>query len=411
MEKDTNVLTSVEMFAGAGGLAMGMSLAGFDHLAVIEWDKWACDTIRENKARGHPLVADWPLHEGDVRDFDYGSIRGSVDVIAGGPPCQPFSISGKHQAFLDERDMFPATVDAVRKLRPRAFIVENVKGLLRGAFSNYFAYITLQLEFPEIVRHDGEEWEHHLRRLQREKTSGVRSGLTYNVVYRLLNAADYGVPQKRERVFIVGFRDDLGVRWSFPRPTHSQDSLLAEKWATGAYWDRHRVPKRERGRAPAGWFPSSGKLPLRNAWPTDEARPWRTVRDAISDLPDPERERHQVAIIPDHRFQPGARFYTGHTGSAIDLPAKTLKAGDHGVPGGENALVRHDGSGRYFTVRESARLQAFPDAYVFHGSWSESMRQLGNAVPVTLAHVVGASVARRLLERDMLSVTKKASVA
>ena len=87
----------------------------------------------------------------------------------------------------------------------------------------------------------------------------------------------------------------------------------------------------------------------------------------------------------------------------MDLPAKTLKAGDHGVPGGENALVRVDGSGRYFTVRESARLQGFPDAYKFHGSWTEAMRQLGNAVPVPLGHVVGASVARKLLELDLIA--------
>lgn len=405
------MLTSVELFAGAGGLGLGMSLAGFDHLAVIEWDKWACDTIRENKGRGHPLVSDWPLHEGDVREFNYGSIKKPVDVLAGGPPCQPFSISGKHRAFLDERDMFPAMVDAVRRLQPRAFIVENVKGLLRSTFGNYFSYITLQLEFPEIVRKSGEEWEDHLRRLQREKTSGARSGLTYNVVYRLMNAADYGVPQKRERVFIIGFRDDLGVRWTFPKPTHSQESLLTEKWVTGAYWDRHRVPKHERGQVPTTWRTTMNEVKRSNARPTDETRPWRTVRDAISDLPDPEHQKATAVAIPDHRFQPGVKFYTGHTGSALDFPAKTLKAGDHGVPGGENALVRHDGSGRYFTVRESARLQTFPDAFVFHGSWTESMRQLGNAVPVALAHAVGASVARKLLERDMLAAAAKAGSA
>lgn len=123
------MLTSVELFAGAGGLGMGLSLAGFEHLAVIEWDRWACDTIRENQDRGHPLVASWPLIEGDVRDFDYESIGRSVDLVAGGPPCQPFSICGKHKGHHDDRDMFPATVDAIRRLRPRAFIVENVKGL------------------------------------------------------------------------------------------------------------------------------------------------------------------------------------------------------------------------------------------------------------------------------------------
>jgi DNA (cytosine-5)-methyltransferase 1 len=123
--------------------------------------------------------------------------------------------------------------------------------------------------------------------------------------------------------------------------------------------------------------------------------PWRTVRDALHGLPDPESPA--ARRIADHRFQPGARAYPGHTGSPLDLPAKTLKAGDHGVPGGENMLVRDDGTVRYFTLREAARIQTFPDGYRFHGSWSETMRQLGNAVPVMLGRVVAASVAECLL--------------
>ncbi len=383
---------------------MGLSLAGFDHLAVVEWDRWACDTIRDNQRRGHPLVSDWPLHEGDVRKVDYAALTQPVDVVAGGPPCQPFSISGKHKGYDDTRDMFPATVDVVRRLRPRAFIVENVKGLTRPNFANYFSYIVLQLEFPEIVRNSDESWSDHLRRLQRQKTSGNRSGLTYNVVFQLLNAANFGVPQKRERVFIIGFRDDLDVRWSFPKETHSSDSLLVDQWITGEYWDRHKVSAKAHGPLSDALRAQITGVRQRNFRPTDERRAWRTVRDALAGLPDPEFATNIAAAIPDHRFQPGVRFYTGHTGSPLDAPAKTLKAGDHGVPGGENALVRADGSGRYFTVRESARLQTFPDAYVFHGSWTESMRQLGNAVPVALAHVVGASVARKLIEHDMLAL-------
>ena len=397
------MLTAVELFAGAGGLGMGMSLAGFKHLAVIEWDRWACDTIRENQRAGHPLVADWPLTEGDVRTFDYKGIKAPVDVVVGGPPCQPFSICGKHRAHLDRRDMFPAMVDVVRRLQPRAFIVENVKGLTRESFASYFSFITLQLEFPEVASHEGETWHSHLQRLQKEKTSGGHSGLTYNVVAQLLNAADFGVPQRRERVFVVGFRSDLAIRWALPQPTHSKESLLAEKWETSAYWERHRVPIFERGQRP-----ELGRAPSMSGWlgnmrAMDERKPWRTVRDALVGLPDPELRIDDGPAIPDHRFQPGAKFYPGHTGSPLDLPAKTLKAGDHGVPGGENALVRPDGSGRYFTIRESARLQGFPDAYRLHGSWTEAMRQLGNAVPVPLGHVVGASVARRLLEFDMVT--------
>jgi DNA (cytosine-5)-methyltransferase 1 len=403
------VLTSVELFAGAGGLGMGLSLAGFRHLAVVEWDRWAADTIRENTRRGHPLVSDWPLHAGDVRAFDFSSIKEPVDVVAGGPPCQPFSICGKHGGHDDARNMFPATVEVVRRLRPRAFIVENVKGLLRGSFASYFAYITLQLEFPEITRLAGEAWSDHLRRLQRQKTSGSRSGLTYNVVFQLLNAANYGVPQKRERVFVVGFRDDLDIRWNFPRETHSADALFSDQWATGDYWDRHGVSRKARPEPAAAARERVASVRQRNFRPTDERRPWRTVRDALAGLPDPERDPLAAGAIPDHRFQPGVKFYAGHTGSPLDLPAKTLKAGDHGVPGGENALVRPDGTGRYFTVRESARLQTFPDGYVFHGSWTESMRQLGNAVPVSLARAVGASVARKLTEQDVRALATQVS--
>ena len=112
----------------------------------------------------------------------------------------------------------------------------------------------------------------------------------------------------------------------------------------------------------------------------------------------------------NHRLQSGAKSYVGHTGSPLDLPAKTLKAGDHGVPGGENMLVNPDGSVRYFTVRESARLQTFPDGFYFHGSWTETMRQLGNAVPVLLARTVAASVAEKLHEyaaKNTVPQTKK----
>ena len=124
-------------------------------------------------------------------------------------------------------------------------------------------------------------------------------------------------------------------------------------------------------------------------------RAWRTTRDAIADLPDPEC-RSSSGHIDNHVFQGGAKAYAGHAGSPYDEPAKTLKAGDHGVPGGENMLRRGDGTVRYFTVRESARLQTFPDDFIFDGSWTETMRQLGNAVPVDLGHVVLDSVAKVL---------------
>jgi DNA (cytosine-5)-methyltransferase 1 len=386
-------MRSVELFAGAGGLAMGMANAGFRHAAVIEWNRDACETFRENQRHHAHAVEGWPLIEGDVRHIDYSQLTKDVMVVSGGPPCQPFSLGGKHGGFRDDRDMFPEAVRAVRELRPRAFIFENVKGLLRQTFANYFEYVILQMSHPSFIRKKSESWQEHRARLERHHTA-KRGRAEYNVVFRLVNAADYGVPQKRERVFIVGFRSDLDAKWSFPEATHSEDSLLHAQWVTGEYWDLHKIAARRR---PKRARRHEGRVArLRNESLIDTRSRWRTVRDAIGDLPNPERGRGGGVGVANHIVNPGARSYPGHTGSPLDEPAKTLKAGDHGVPGGENMLARPDGSIRYFTVREAARLQTFPDGYVFQGAWSEAMRQLGNAVPVKLAESIASTVARTL---------------
>ena len=385
-------MNSVELFAGAGGLAIGMANAGFRHVAVIERDADACETFRENQRHHSHALEEWTLHEGDVRKFDYAPLKErDVRVISGGPPCQPFSLGGKHKGRKDTRDLFPEAVRAVRELAPRAFIFENVKGLLRGSFANYFQYITLQLQHPALVRNKRESWRRHLSRLERYHTAHGQDA-QYHVVSQLLNAANYGVPQRRERVFIVGFRADLGAEWNFPQPTHSEEALLHSQWVTGEYWDTHKVAKRDQPVLNGRQTRRIDKL--RDALPLEARSPWRTVREACAGLPDPEKYPNNT--VPNHMHNPGARSYKGHTGSPLDEPAKTLKAGDHGVPGGENMLARADGSVRYFTVREAARLQTFPDDYVFRGAWSETMRQLGNAVPVTLAQSIASSVARAL---------------
>lgn len=379
------MMKSIELFAGAGGLGIGLHDAGFRPANVIEWNSYCCDTIRENKKRGIAAVERWNVTQGDVRQVDFKPYEGKIRLVSGGPPCQPFSMGGKHGAYDDARDMFPQAIRAVRETSPQAFIFENVKGLTRASFRNYFEYIKLQLEHPEIEARREEEWSGHLARLEQHHTSGSRSGLNYRVVAQVLNAANYGVPQKRERVFFVGFREDLGVSWHFPLRTHSREALLWDQ-DRGDYWDRHRVPRKDRPVARA-------KVNTEN---DTNLAPWRTTRDALLGLPDPEFDPVASEKLLNHRFQPGARSYHGHTGSALDEPAKTLKAGVHGVPGGENMLLRPNGSVRYFTVRESARLQTFPDDFLFHGSWTETMRQLGNAVPVELARIVGEGVARHL---------------
>mgnify|MGYP003576095192 CR=1 FL=1 len=379
-------LKAIELFAGAGGLGIGFSHVGVKHLAVVEWNRHACETLRHNKRNNVEPMAHWPdVFEGDVRNFSYDSF-GHVDLITGGPPCQPFSMGGKHRGFLDERDMFPQAIRAVRETRPRAFVFENVRGLVRKSFSDYFNYIIRQLQHPSVTSKPGEEWLDHFKRLDKH---AAKSAPEYIVSATLVNAANYGVPQKRERVIFVGFRSDQYRPWTFPTATHSHEALLHSQWITGDYWDRHKVALKDRPSAP-DLLPKK-QAELHKLASEASTLPWLTVRDAISDLPDPELTP-KLELVQAHRFQPGARSYPGHTGSPLDEPSKALKAGGHGVPGGENMLRRPNGSIRYFTVRESARIQTFPDSFLFEGSWGEVMRQLGNAVPVRLASTVAKSV-------------------
>jgi len=390
-------MQSVELYTGAGGLALGISRAGFNHLAVVELDRDSCETLQENKRRRVEGVDHWPVFNCDVREFDFGSLPEGIELVAAGVPCQPFSIGGKHKGHSDERNLFPQTVDVIRRLKPQAVIIENVRGLRRPSFAKYFGYIELMLTYPEIVRKKEEQWTDHVSRLERYHTRGKRDGLLYRVVHRILNAADYGVPQRRERLFMVAIRADLGIEWSFPPATHSPDRLLWEQFYSGEYWDKHDVPTSRRPKLTGPLRERIRIVRTRLVAPT--LKPWRTVRDAICDLPRPSSARSNDEPGLTHFSIPGARSYVGHTGSPLDEPAKTLKAGVHGVPGGENMLAGSDGSVRYFTIRESARLQTFPDAFVFPNSWTESMRQIGNAVPVLLAEQIATNLKATLSQR------------
>lgn len=384
-----NGRSSIELFTGAGGLALGLEQSGWHHSALIELNEHACSTIHLNESLGHPLAKGWKLFPDDVRTIRYAEIVDHVDMVAGGPPCQPFSLGGKHRAYQDKRDMFPEAVRAVRELRPECFVFENVKGLLRQSFASYFHYIVLQLSYPMLLRRTDEDWQSHLSKLERHHTASKETDLSYKVVYRLLDAADYGVPQHRHRVFIVGFRSDLQKEWSFPDATHSFDRLLWDQWVTGGYWEEHEVPKKKRPTVPGRFAARVRRFEAEFGLLPPPGKRCRTVRDALCGLPDP---RNKNDTVPNHEFRDGARPYAGHTGSELDVPSKALKAGDHGVPGGENMMALPDGSYRYYTVRESARVQTFPDDYVFSGSWTEAMRQIGNAVPVELATAVGKSI-------------------
>lgn len=318
----------MELFSGCGGLAKGMENAGFSHVAFVELNHFACESLRKNFSPGI-------VHETDIRSFDFSKI-GPIDAIAGGPPCQPFSLGGLAKAYDDHRDMFPEAARAISELSPKGFVFENVKGLLRKSFSEYFEYILLRLTYPNFHKSPEEVWKTHLGRLRSITFQNYRD-LKYRVQFKLLNAADYGVPQVRERVFIVGIRSDIPAVWTWPKPTCSKSE-------------------------------------------------WLTINDALKGISDPRESSNRIL---DHVYIGGARRYPGHTGSPIEKPSKTIKAGAHGVPGGENMILYKDGSVRYLTVHEAKTLQTFPRDYKIVGSWGEAMRQIGNAVPVKLAEIIG----------------------
>ncbi len=390
---------SVELFAGCGGLALGIADAGFEHALVAEYDAQAHATLLLNKSRGLRHVKDWGLKHGDVCEIDYSHLAKTVDLISGGPPCQPFSIGGKHKGPTDTRNMWPEAIRAVQELQPKAFVFENVRGLLRPAFEQYLYFLRLQLSYPEVKGKQAETWKQHLVRLiQHDKKVGAPS---YRVLIQGINAADYGAPQKRHRAIVMGVRADVNSDFTFPSPTHTREKLLWNQYVTGEYWERHEISKAMR---PV--IAESDKAiiaELRETLKLPQGRAWITTRDALDGLPRPISTAEEIA---HHLLHRGARIYVGHTGSTWDQPAKALKAGAHGVPGGENIIVSRKGSVRYFTIREMARLQGFPDNYNFSGPWVSLIRQLGNAVPVQVGRAFGREIYDILSAKTSLKYKK-----
>ncbi len=371
-------LTCVELFAGAGGLALGASLAGIENLLSIELDSDACHTLRHNSRlifqTAHPRVC-----EGDVHDFDLKGLGLSPDLLIGGPPCQPFSRGGLGTGHRDNRDLFPEYFRTLRTLRPKAFLIENVKGLTSKRFSAYLDYLLLQLRFISTYTDTDGSWLSRYRDLLTRRKRSRNDD--YRIYAHILNAEDYGVPQVRHRLFIVGIRKDVRSEWTWPTPTHSADSLMYAKYISGDYFARHSLRHRKPPRALKRRL-----LRLRDGSVPDML-PHVTVRDALLGLPIPLIGKEHPSK-KNHVGVPGARTYKGHTGSLLDAPSKTLKAGVNGCPGGENMIVTDCGSVRYYTVREAARLQCFPDHYFFYGSRTACMRQIGNAVPVLLGRLL-----------------------
>jgi DNA (cytosine-5)-methyltransferase 1 len=388
----TRERTSIELFAGGGGMALGLHEAGFHHVAVNERDERSLDTLRANYASASlPVRKRWPLLPGDVRAQPWDKHAGQVTLVAGGAPCQPFSMGGVHRGDEDERNMWPAFIDVVRRVKPLAALGENVRGLTRPSFLPYLDYICDRLSAPSLTPEASESWQEHDARL--------RAAL-----------ASEELPAD-ERYLVVAFRADLdvewdpeadyGSRWTWPAPTHSQDALMAEL-EDGSYYRQHGLKPQPFA------VPRSRRKSVDQAWGALRAgrriERWRTLRDALSGnlgyddfgpMPQPvDNKPHPT--LNHHVGIPGARLYKGHSGNPMDWPAKTIKAGVHGVPGGEHIALLDDGSHRYLTVRECARVQTFPDTWGFEGPRSEASRQIGNAVPVRLARVVGTEIAATL---------------
>jgi DNA (cytosine-5)-methyltransferase 1 len=278
--------TVVELFAGAGGMAIGLERAGLRHVALVEWDKHCVSSLRRNQFKN-------VIHR-NANHVDYSEFRGT-DLVAGGPPCQPFSIAGAHEGSDDLRDGWPAAIRAVREIEPRGFLFENVTGLLRDKFRGYLDTILARFY-----------------------------ALGYSVHVHGIDAVDYGVPQHRKRVLLVGIR---GVSW-FQRPSCVNEHM--------------------------------------------------TLRQALDGLGAPNGRNGHV------KHSAEARAYKGHTANALDAPSKALVAGVHGQSGGTGVVELDDGTLRYLTPREQARVQTFPDSYALPSTWSHAVKQLGNACPPLL---------------------------
>lgn len=204
-------LVAIELCAGAGGQALGLEQAGFDHAALVEIDHHCCQTLRLNRPS-------WDVHEEDLRAFKGKSFRGKVDLLAGGLPCPPFSVAGKQLGDADERNLFPEAIRLAKEIRPKALMIENVRGILDPAFADYRDYIGVEM-----------------------LKLGYRTG------WRLLNASDYGVPQLRPRVVFLGLRKDIPGELPFPTPDKDApptvadtigDLLGARKWQGLKGWKK-----------------------------------------------------------------------------------------------------------------------------------------------------------------------------
>lgn len=321
--------TFIEVCAGAGGMSSGFIKAGFQPLLLNDIDKNCCKTLEKNHP-GCTVVCDSLLNL-DLKDY-----KGKVDLLANGSPCQPFSLSGERKGTDDPRgELMPKFVELIEAVEPKIFLIENVKGLLS--------------------HNDGKTLEKIIATLNRK-------GL-YNVVYKLLNAVNYNVPQKRERVFIIGTLKSANIKFEYPTP---EDGIITLGQALQGVPDS------------AGAVYSAKRKEYFNLIP--EGGCW-------VNLPEDKQKEYLMSS-----FESGG----GKRGILRRLsrnePSLTLLC----TPSQKQTERCHPTETRPLQIREYARIQTFPDDYEFIGSLASKYKQIGNAVPVELAYRVGKSIIKSL---------------
>ncbi len=326
----------LELFAGAGGLAIGLEKSGIKCAALNEIDKWACQTLRENR----PF---WNVLEGDIKSFDFSNYKDEIEIVTGGFPCQAFSYAGKKLGLEDARGtLFYEFARVVQEVQPLICIGENVKGLLS-----------------------------HEKGKTLEGMISILDEIGYNVVpVQVLKAINYKVPQKRERLIVVGIRKDIDVKYEYPNP-HEKIYNLSDALKKGELYDCN-VPKSEGSKYPEHKKEILDMVPPKGYW---------------RDLP-----------LEIQKSYMGKSFYLGggKTGMARrigwDEPSLTLTCS----PAQKQTERCHPDETRPFTVREYARIQTFPDDWKFMGSVSQQYKQIGNAVPCNLGEEIGYSIIKFL---------------
>lgn len=334
--KPVRDFTSIELFAGGGGLALGMEKAGFKHILLNEFDKSACDTLRKNRPN-------WNVVEGDIHKISFKDYEGKVDFLSGGFPCQAFSYAGKKAGFEDTRGtLFFELARAVKEVKPKVFMGENVKGLYTHEKGHTF----------EVIK-------------------SVIEDLGYTLVEpQILKAIQYQVPQKRERLILIAIRNDIAnkVTFHYPAPYH-RVLTLRDAFFKGILYNCD-VPESIGQQYPNRKKEIMEKVPMGGYW---------------KDLPD-ELQRE---------YMKGSYYMGGgKTGIArrlsLDEPSLTLTC----APAMKQTERCHPIETRPLTVREYARIQTFPDNWEFCGNMIAQYKQIGNAVPVNLAAAVGRSIIR-----------------